>query len=50
VKEVHNQAREVGFELDLRVGNVQVHMYAKFGSMDDAQLSFYIMEDRDVIT
>jgi pentatricopeptide repeat protein len=32
------------------VGNAQVHMYAKFGSMDDAQLSFYIMEDRDVIT
>jgi pentatricopeptide repeat protein len=32
------------------VGNAQVHMYAKCGSMDDVQLSFRIMEDRDVIT
>jgi pentatricopeptide repeat protein len=36
VKEVHNQAREAGFELDLRVGNALVHMYAKCGSIDDA--------------
>jgi pentatricopeptide repeat protein len=40
VKEVHNQAREAGFELDLRVGNALVHMYAKCGSMDDARLGF----------
>jgi hypothetical protein len=43
-------AREAGFELDLYVGNALVHMYAKCGSMDDAQLSFHIMEDRDMIT
>jgi pentatricopeptide repeat protein len=29
VKEVHNQSREAGFELDLCVGNALVHMYAK---------------------
>jgi pentatricopeptide repeat protein len=40
VKEVHNQAREAGFELDLRVGNALVHIYAKYGSMDDARLVF----------
>jgi pentatricopeptide repeat protein len=50
VKEVHNQAREAGFELDLRVGNALVHMYAKCGSMDDARLVFDRMEERDVIT
>jgi pentatricopeptide repeat protein len=40
VKEVHNQAREAGFELDLSVGNALVHMYAKCGKMDDARLGF----------
>jgi hypothetical protein len=50
VKEVHNQAREAGFELDLRVGNALVHIYAKCGSMDDEQLAFHRMEERDVIT
>jgi pentatricopeptide repeat protein len=50
VKEVHNQAREAGFELDLRVGNVLVHMYAKCRSMDVARLAFHRMEDWDVIT
>jgi pentatricopeptide repeat protein len=43
-------AREAGFELDLCVGNVLVHMYAKCGNMDDARLAFHRMEDRDVIT
>jgi pentatricopeptide repeat protein len=50
VKEVHNQAREAGFELDLCVGNALVHMYAKCGSMDDARLVFDRIEERDVIT
>ncbi|KAG0607081.1 hypothetical protein M758_8G001900 [Ceratodon purpureus] len=50
VKEVHNQAREAGFELSLRVGTALVHMYAKCGSMDDARLVFDRMEERDVIT
>jgi pentatricopeptide repeat protein len=50
VKEVHNQAREAGFELDLRVGTSLVHMYAKCGSMDDAQPSFHRIEERDMIT
>jgi pentatricopeptide repeat protein len=38
------------FELDLRVGNVLVHMYAKCGSMDDARLAFHRMEEWDLIT
>jgi pentatricopeptide repeat protein len=50
VKEVHNQACEAGFELDLRVGNVLVHMYAKCGSMDDARLAFHRIEEWDLIT
>jgi pentatricopeptide repeat protein len=50
VKEVHNQAYEAGFQLDLCVGNAQVHMYAKCGSMDDARLVFHRMEERDVTT
>jgi pentatricopeptide repeat protein len=50
VNEVHNQAHESGFQLDFRVGNVLVHMYAKCGSMDDVRLAFHRMEERDVIT
>jgi pentatricopeptide repeat protein len=50
VMEVHNQAHEAGFELDLYVGTALVHMYAKCGSMDDARLVFERMEERDVIT
>jgi pentatricopeptide repeat protein len=50
MKEVHNQACEAGFELDLCVDSALVHMYAKCGSMDDARLAFHRMEERDVIT
>jgi pentatricopeptide repeat protein len=50
VKAVHNQACEAGFELDLCVGNALVYMYEKYGSMDDAQLVFERMEERDMIT
>jgi pentatricopeptide repeat protein len=37
VMEVHNQACEAGFELDLCVGNALVHMYAKCGSISFSQ-------------
>jgi hypothetical protein len=40
VKEVHNQAHNARFELDLRRGNALIHMYARCGSMDDARLVF----------
>ena len=50
VKEVHRHAREAGFEVDVRVGNALVHMYAKCGSIDDARLAFDKMEERNVIT
>ena len=50
VKDVHTHAREAGFESDVRVGSALVHMYAKFGSIDDARLAFDKMQERDVIT
>jgi pentatricopeptide repeat protein len=50
VKEVHSHAFKAGFDLDLRVGNALVHMYAKNGRIDDARLVFNRMEVRDVIT
>ncbi|CAM6128519.1 unnamed protein product [Calypogeia fissa] len=50
VKEVHGHATEAGLEPDLRVGSALVHMYAKSGSIDDAQLVFDRMETRDVFT
>lgn len=36
VKEVHRHVLEAGFESNLRVGNVLVHMYAKSDSIEDA--------------
>ncbi|CAM6092218.1 unnamed protein product [Calypogeia fissa] len=50
VKEIHGHATKAGLESDLRVGNALVHMYAKSGSIDDAQVVFDRMEKRDVIT
>ncbi|CAM6107095.1 unnamed protein product [Calypogeia fissa] len=50
VKDVHAYASKAGLELDLRVGNALVHMYAKCGSLDDARLVFDRMEKRDVFT
>ncbi|CAM6127608.1 unnamed protein product [Calypogeia fissa] len=50
VKEVHGYASKAGLESDVRVGNVLVHMYAKSGSIDDAQLVFDGMEKRDLVT
>lgn len=50
VRQVHRCAQEGGFDLDLRVGNVLVHSYAKIGSIDDAQRVFESMKKRDVIT
>ena len=50
VKEVHSHALRAGLESDVRLGNALVHMYAKNGSIDDAQLVFDRMVDRDVVT
>jgi pentatricopeptide repeat protein len=50
VKVIHRHVLEAGLESELRVGNALVHSYAKSGSIDDAQLVFDRMEDRDVIT
>ena len=50
VKDVHRHILEGGYESDVRVGNALVHMYAKSGSIEDAQLVFERMEERNVMT
>ncbi|KAG0562950.1 hypothetical protein KC19_9G185500 [Ceratodon purpureus] len=50
VREVHRHAANAELELELRVGNALIHMYAKCGSIDDARLVFDRMMERDVIT
>ena len=50
VKDVHRHILEGGHESDVRVGNALVHMYAKSGSIEDAQLVFERMEECDVMT
>ena len=50
VKDVHRHILEEGHESDVRVGSALVHMYAKSGSIEDAQLVFETMEECDVMT
>ena len=51
VKEVHIYAVKAGLiRSSLRVGNSLIHMYAKSGSIEDAQRVFDNMVNRDVIT
>ena len=50
VKDVHRHILEEGHESDVRVGNALVHMYAKSGSIEDAQLVFERMEECNVMT
>ena len=50
VKEVHRHILEEGHESDVRVGSALVHMYAKSGSIEDAQLVFERMEECNVMT
>ena len=50
VKDVHRHILEEGHESDVRVGNALVHMYAKSGSIEDAQLVFGRMEKCNVMT
>ena len=50
VKDVHRHILEEGHESDVRVGNALVHMYAKSGSIEDAQLVFERMEECNVVT
>ena len=49
-KEVHADIIDAGFQSDVRVGNALVNMYAKCGSIRDAQLVFDKMGNRDVIS
>ena len=50
VKDVHRHILEGGHESDVRVGSALVHMYAKSGSIEDAQLVFERMEECNVMT
>ena len=50
VKDVHRHILEEGHESDVRMGSALVHMYAKSGSIEDAQLVFERMEECDVMT
>ncbi|KAG0610284.1 hypothetical protein M758_7G053600 [Ceratodon purpureus] len=50
VKEVHIHALKAGLASGLRVGNSLIHMYAKVGSIADAQRVFDKMVYRDVVT
>lgn len=50
MKGIHNHALKVGLESDLRVGSAFVHLYAKSGSVADAQLLFDRMQESNVIT
>ena len=50
VKDVHKHILKAGYELDVRVGNALVHMYAKSGSIEDARMVFDRMKERNVIT
>ena len=49
VKEVHRHILEEGHESDVRVGSALVRMYAKSGSIEDAQLVFERMEECNVM-
>ena len=50
VRDVHRHILEEGHESDVRVGSALIHMYAKSGSVEDAQVVFERMEDCDVMT
>ena len=50
MKDVHRHILEVGHESDVRVGSALVHMYAKSGSIEDAQVVFERMEECNVMT
>jgi pentatricopeptide repeat protein len=49
-RQVHEQIIQSGYEADVFVGCSLVHMYAKRGSMEDAQRVFNKMPSRDVAT
>jgi len=49
-KHAHEQIIESGWDSDVFVGSSLVDMYAKCGSMDDAQRVFIKMPSRDVVT
>jgi pentatricopeptide repeat protein len=49
-KQIHTHILKVGFDSDMFVDNALVDMYAKCGSIEEAQQLFDGMSDRDVVT
>jgi len=49
-KEVHAYVRHAGLESDVRMGSALVRMYGNCGSIDDARVVFWRMEEHDVIS
>jgi pentatricopeptide repeat protein len=49
-KEVHEDIIRNGFQSDIFVGNALIDMYAKCGSIDDADKMFHKMHRRDVVS
>lgn len=49
-KQIHGSIIDVGFELDLVLGNTLVMMYGKCGCLEDSRRMFEKMPERDVIS
>ncbi|KAJ0976281.1 hypothetical protein J5N97_018246 [Dioscorea zingiberensis] len=49
-KQIHVQALKLGFLCDVFAGNALVNMYAKCGSIDDANLAFSEIPERGVVS
>ncbi|XP_077234852.1 tetratricopeptide repeat (TPR)-like superfamily protein [Tasmannia lanceolata] len=48
--QVHDYAIKIGLEVDLSVANSLIDMYAKCGSLNDAQKLFNLMRNSDVVS
>lgn len=49
-RQIHFRTVETGLESDIFVGNTLIDMYAKSGHIEDAQVLFYRLPKRDVVT
>ncbi|CAN6439980.1 unnamed protein product [Victoria cruziana] len=49
-KKLHERAIELGFEFDIYVANSLINMYAKCGSLNDAEWLFLKIPQRDIVS
>ncbi|CAM6017495.1 unnamed protein product [Sphagnum balticum] len=49
-KRVHSHIMKAGYNVDVRIGNALIDMYAKCGSLEAARQVFDVMPERDVIS